>query len=449
MSTEEFAQQMKTVQKYAGAVYRQAYQSKLEQPELLAAALENLHAALEDLHTSEEELRRQHEELIATRQNLEVERRRYRDLFEFAPDGYLVTDPIGVIQEANHAASVLFNLPQRSIVGKPLNLFILGLNRDHLIARVQQLHHPPQSPEWIVQVVPKDKPIFDAALTVASVQNQDNCSVALRWLVRDITDRQQAEMQMQQIRLQNLQLMEASRLKSQFLGVMSHELRTPMNAILGFAQLLLRQQQHQQNSPQANIVERILSNGKHLLRLIEDILDFSRMEAGRIELKREVFDLVQLVLGVTEEFCLLAERKELDLAVEIATGNSQMIGDSHRVRQVLVNLLSNAIKFTTTGAVTVRMEEVGNDRIAISVQDTGIGIAATDLRLIFTEFQQVNQTISREYNGTGLGLAIVEALVQLMHGTITVESQVGEGSTFRVELPRQPPEDIHRSKQLT
>lgn len=245
------------------------------------------------------------------------------------------------------------------------------------------------------------------------------------------------ETQRQQIQLQNLRLLEASHLKSQFLATMSHELRTPMNAIIGFSQLLLRQQQESLSPQQANMVERILNNGKNLLVLINDILDLSRIEAGGMELQADEFDLHSLIRRTAEELRSLADQKQLDLYLHLDLQNPLVVNDPTRLRQILVNLLSNAIKFTETGSVGVKAMEVGNDRVALIVQDTGIGIARDDLDHIFEEFRQLDQTLAKRYPGTGLGLTITDWLVRMMNGTITVESQVGQGSTFRVEIPRQ------------
>jgi signal transduction histidine kinase len=247
---------------------------------------------------------------------------------------------------------------------------------------------------------------------------------------------QELESQRQQVQLQNLQLLEAARLKSQFLATMSHELRTPMNAVIGFSQLLLRQRQNPLTPQQVDMLERILNNGKHLLTLINEILDLSKIEAGRLELKLETFNLATLVSATTEELRSLADEKHLTLQVHADLQNPNVINDSVRMRQVLVNLLSNAIKFTETGSVQLEVKEISPERLVLTLKDTGIGIAQDDLDHIFEEFRQIDQTTTRKYSGTGLGLAITKLLVHLMQGTITVESEVGQGSTFRIELPR-------------
>ena len=247
---------------------------------------------------------------------------------------------------------------------------------------------------------------------------------------------QELEIQRQQVQLQNLQLIEAARLKSQFLATMSHELRTPMNAVIGFSQLLLRQRQSSLTNQQADMLERILNNGKHLLALINEILDLSKIEAGRLDLKLEAFNLETLVRATTEELRSLADEKHLALHIYIDLPNPNIINDSIRLRQILSNLLSNAIKFTESGSVQVEVREISIDRLLLTVKDTGIGIAQEDLEHIFEEFRQIDQTTTRKYSGTGLGLAITKSLVQLMQGTITVESQITQSSTFRIELPR-------------
>ncbi|MGB3205967.1 MAG: ATP-binding protein [Crinalium sp.] len=248
---------------------------------------------------------------------------------------------------------------------------------------------------------------------------------------------QELETQRQQIQLQNLQLMEAAKLKSQFLATMSHELRTPMNAIIGFSQLLLRQRNHQLTPLQLDMMERILNNGKHLLTIINDILDLSKIEAGRMELQLEEFHLPHLVKATTGELRSLAEEKNLAMVIKAEVENPYVINDITRMRQVLVNLISNAIKFTETGMVEVELEELPSDQIAIIVRDTGIGIPQADLEHIFEEFRQVDQSLKKKHYGTGLGLAITDSLVQLMHGKVSVESQLDQGSTFRVEFSRE------------
>ncbi|MDJ0737038.1 MAG: ATP-binding protein [Nostocaceae cyanobacterium] len=248
---------------------------------------------------------------------------------------------------------------------------------------------------------------------------------------------QQLQGQKQLIESQKLKLLEASQLKSEFLATISHELRTPMNAIIGFSQVLLRPLGGEITQQQRDMLERILNSGKHLLRLVNDILDFSHLEIGKFNFKPQIFNLSQLTYSTVTEMRSLAKEKKLSVLVHNHLQNPLVFNDPLRVQQILNNLLSNAIKFTESGYIWVEIEELPENQIIIAVRDTGIGINTTDINNIFEAFWQVDRTTTRKYFGIGLGLAMVESLVQIMGGKITVESQPGKGSIFRVELPRQ------------
>jgi signal transduction histidine kinase len=254
-----------------------------------------------------------------------------------------------------------------------------------------------------------------------------------------ILERQNQELarQRQQIELQNLKLQELSQLKSEFLANMSHELRTPMNAILGFSQLLLRQYPDPLTEQQLDIVNRIFNNSQNLLIMLNEVLDFSKLEAGYLELNLSEFDLAKLVVITVEEMRSLAINKILQLKLETNLANPYVVNDQNCVKRILINLVSNAIKFTETGEIKVKISELTAQTIEIAVKDTGCGIPQKSLQQIFEAFRQVDQTITRRYGGTGLGLAITDSLVKMMGGKITVTSELGQGSDFRVELPRQ------------
>ena len=217
---------------------------------------------------------------------------------------------------------------------------------------------------------------------------------------------------------------------------MSHELRTPLNAIMVFSQMILRKTKGKLSDSETDMVQRILNNGKNLLELINDILDLSKIEAGRLQLVSEEFDITQLVKISLDELRILAERKNLTINTYIDLQNPILSHDRTRIRQVFVNLLSNAIKFTDVGKIDVTINENKSEKIIISVRDTGIGIEPEKLEHIFEPFRQANQTHSRRHSGTGLGLAITDSLMKMMKGSISVESELGKGSEFRLELPR-------------
>lgn len=290
------------------------------------------------------------------------------------------------------------------------------------------------SPEQLLQVVRGATRVYQAERE-ADLANQ-RLRETNELLIRK---NQELELQRQQIHLQNLKLLETSRLKSQFLATMSHELRTPLNAIIGFSQLMLRPGKNLIDPQQKDIMERIFNNGRHLLMLLNEILDFSKLEAGQLEIRPKRFDVKKVVNATISELRSLADEKQLILESCNNLTDSQIVADPERLRQVLMNLLSNAIKFTSTGKVWVDVTESSADRVSIAVCDTGIGIASSDLNSIFEPFRQVDQSMTRKHPGTGLGLAITQSLVQMMNGRITVESEVGRGTVFRVELPRHTP----------
>jgi len=402
---------------------------------LLDQSLEELRSTLEELHVAEEEILVQNQELAIARYQIEIERQRYLDLFEFAPDGYIVTDAAGKISEANRAAARLLSVPQHFLIGKPLVNYIPYEQRQAFRTQLHKLHQM-QLQEWELTICPRENIALDAAVTVSTIYDASGNPTGWRWLIRDITARKQAEAKIRAVQLQNLQLQEAAKLRAHFLAIMSHELRSPLNAIVGFSQLLLRQTHTSLAQTQENMVSRILNSGKHLLMLIEEILDFSKVEAGKLKLQLERLNLVDLVVATSEEMRCLAEQKKLKLQVSLNLENSIIINDSVRLRQILLNLLSNAIKFTEVGRVAVRVWELDSDKIAIAVEDTGIGIDPEDLQYIFQPFCQGDRTLTRQHGGTGLGLAITDSLVQMMQGKISVESTPGEGSKFCLELPR-------------
>lgn len=248
---------------------------------------------------------------------------------------------------------------------------------------------------------------------------------------------QELEKQQQQIKSQNIKLQEAYNLKSEFLATMSHELRTPMNAIMGFSQLLLRQYPDPLSSQQENLVQRIFHNSKSLLDMINEMLDFSKIEAGKLNLNLQRFDLNHLINSTVEEIRSLALQKNLALETKIDLQDSFVIQDSHFIKRILMNLISNAIKFTESGTVIIKVWEIDETKIAIAISDTGIGIAPEDRVKIWQAFRQGDQSFTRQHSGTGLGLAITRSLVKMMGGKIALQSELGKGSTFTVEIPRK------------
>jgi len=231
----------------------------------------------------------------------------------------------------------------------------------------------------------------------------------------------------------------ASRHKSEFLANMSHELRTPLNAIIGFSEVLSQQMFGEQNAKQLEYLEDITSSGRHLLALINDILDLSKVEAGQMELQPSYFSLREVLGNALTMVRERATQHGIELTLDVQLDDDVIEADERKIKQVLVNLLSNAVKFTPAGGkvrVTARNEPAG---IRIAVSDSGVGIAAADQGRIFEAFQQVGSGPGGAQEGTGLGLGLARRYVELHGGRIDVESEVGVGSTFTVTLPARRP----------
>ncbi len=247
----------------------------------------------------------------------------------------------------------------------------------------------------------------------------------------------------------NVTLYESNRVKSEFLANVSHELRTPLTSIIGFAELLREGPSLDPNTKQARYAENILISGRILLEIINDLLDLAKIEAGRVALHIEEFDLAQLAGTLIDFMRPQADKNKLELILEAETPLPAMQSDPGRVRQVLFNLLSNAVKFTPEGGrVELRLHRADDAHVRIEVVDTGPGISPENQKLIFEKFRQVDQSATREHHGTGLGLAIARELAELMGGRIGVKSEPGAGATFWVVLPTHAPEAVSRQVSL-
>jgi signal transduction histidine kinase len=273
--------------------------------------------------------------------------------------------------------------------------------------------------------------------------------VLMRNTVRPFTDKQidlvttfadQAVIAIENVRLfdeiqdKSRQLEEASQHKSQFLANMSHELRTPLNAILGYTELMADGAYGEPSDKMHGILKRLEANGKHLLGLINDVLDLSKIEAGQLVLELSDYSVQDIAQTVRSTLEPLASDKKLAFKVEVPIELPPGRGDGRRLTQVLINLVGNAIKFTDAGEVAIKAK-ANNDSFYVSVRDTGPGISAADQTRLFQEFQQADNAITRKKGGTGLGLAISKRIIEMHGGKIWVESQLGQGSTFAFTLP--------------
>ncbi|WP_442920366.1 sensor histidine kinase [Methanococcoides sp.] len=250
-------------------------------------------------------------------------------------------------------------------------------------------------------------------------------------IFRDITERKKAEYVLQEkIKAETMNLE-----KSKFLANMSHELRTPLNAVIGFSEMLMLGTFGTLNEKQTKYVDNITSSGKHLLDVINDILDLSKIEAGRMELQPKEFDVPSTIEEVNMLLASMAVKKRIDISTDLADNTIVIEADKTKFKQVLYNLLSNSLKFTPNNGTVVVSANVKDEMLYVSVKDSGMGIAKEDIGAIFSPFRQLEEMSSKVQQGTGLGLTLVKRFVEMHGGEIWVDSEIGKGSTFTFTMP--------------
>ena len=272
------------------------------------------------------------------------------------------------------------------------------------------------------------------AISATSLIGEDGQQEGAVAVFRDITEnvKQHDELVAAYDRLR-----EHDRLKSAFVSNISHELRTPLNVIIGLCQLLERDRELPLAAPQDEAVIRMERNARSLLDLVNDLLDYSRLEAGRAALHLENVNVVEAVESIVKDYAAEAKDKGIELHINVSPDLSPVLTDRHKLEQVLLNLIGNAVKFTSVGAITIKAGTLDEERWFLEVSDTGIGISNEALTYIFDEFRQVDDRLARSYGGTGLGLAITRKIVELLEGEISVTSEPEEGSRFRITWPRK------------
>jgi len=367
---------------------------------------------------------------------------RYRSLFEYAPNGILIADPQGFYLDANASICQMLGYSRQELMGKSAEQLVVAEETSKIGSALQEVNSGGNHErEWCFKR--RDGSTFPAE--VMATKMPDGSLLAI---VRDVSERKAAQQALLELNLslelkvvdrtEQLQLAlhraeAADRTKSSFLANMSHELRTPLNSILGFTGILLQQLAGPLNAEQLKQLGMVRKSSRHLVALINDVLDLSKIEADQLEVRRESFDLAALLeqtLGLVRP---LAEQKGLALSWEIAPEIDRSVSDQRRVQQILLNLLQNAIKFTESGQVKLTAWQSG--QLNIVVQDSGIGMKAEDLSNLFLPFRQLDTGLARQHEGTGLGLAICRRLATLLGGEIQATSQFGSGSVFTLTLP--------------
>ena len=414
-----------------------------------------------DLAHAKEEIEESYRTLRLAQAEVRDERHRLDLIIDSVADPILVTDQEGDIVLMNEPAERLFTVPGSAPEAPQRRVRANGANLTSFVSNVLTRGGEQRYRGEISLTDPftgRALPVEGLAGTILSEQGE------LIWVVtilHDLTEAlekarlfeqlKQASTELERkvheataelaqqnelLRRQHIALEQASALKSQFLANMSHEFRTPLNAILGYTHMLLNGVNGPVSDPQRKSLTRIDSNSKHLLALINDILDITRIEAGRMPLTVSAFRVQELMAEVLAELEPIVKRSTLDVRVRTRAGVPQLRTDRQKVKQIVLNLLSNALKFTAEGGVTITASYDGKARmVAIAVADTGVGIAPEDQARVFEDFRQLDSSPARGYGGTGLGLAICRRLANMLEGTIDLRSEPGQGSTFTLRLP--------------
>lgn len=368
-----------------------------------------------------------------------IELKKIFNAIEQAAESVLVTDINGTIQYVNPAFSAITGYSREEAIGKNPRILKSGKNLPEMYKDLWETILSGRI--WKETIINKKKSgeLYYEEMTVAPVLDELGKVRNFIAIKNNVTDRVKAEEELRQknIELHNtkLQAEAANKAKSEFLANMSHELRTPLNSIIGFSELLREGITGPLNEEQKDYLKDIWESGKHLLRLINDILDLSKIEAGKIELQFNEFSLRKLLQGSLIMFSERAMRHKIKLSADIPEDIGYITADEMKVKQVVFNLLSNAIKFTPDcGEVGIKASKKDNE-FQIDVWDRGIGIAKEDMDRLFRPFQQLEATSTKSYEGTGLGLHISKKFVELHNGRIWVESELGKGSKFSFTIP--------------
>ncbi len=399
--------------------------------------------AVEALADSEFRLRAMAEQEALARADVLAERR-FRELIEHAPDAILQIDTTGKIIVANMTAESMFGYTRDELLGSSVDLLVPEASRaahpGHRKAFAAAGVTRPMGQGLDLRARRKDGTEVPVEISLSPVKT--NQGIYTTAAIRDVTERKRIEAQVRLLEKGYLQELETrkqeaerlNRLKSEFLASISHELRTPLHTIIGFSELLAEESEGPLNEEQRRFLGHIHRDSEHLLALINDVLDFSRIEAGGLDLHAEVLPLSEVISDAASAIRPSADVKGISMITD-ADSQVWILADRLRLRQVLYNLLSNAVKFTPGGGtISLGVAPAEEHFVCITVSDTGIGIADEERAQIFDKFYQVGVTTGGVREGTGLGLAICKQLVEMHGGRIWVESEPGRGSRFHFTL---------------
>jgi PAS domain S-box-containing protein len=347
-----------------------------------------------------------------------------RSLIESNIDAIMATDPAGIITDVNKQMEALTGCTRDELIGAPFKNYFTDPERAE--ASIKRVLSEKKVTDYELTACARDGKKTEVSYNVTTFYDRDRKLQGVFATARDVTERKRFEQSLQ----------EANRMKSEFLANMSHELRTPLNGIIGFTEFLFDEKPGPLKPKQKEYLGDVLSSARHLLQLINDVLDLAKVEAGKMELHPETFPVHKAVEEVAAVIKGIAQKKHIAVGIEIGKGLDAVILDQHKFKQVLYNLLSNAVKFSDDGGqIAIRAQRLDTHQIEVQVRDNGIGIKTEDINRLFTEFEQLDSGTARRFEGTGLGLALTKKIVEFQGGRISVESEFGKGSVFTVVLP--------------
>lgn len=369
------------------------------------------------------------EELNQAMEALHESKERYRMLVEFSPDGIMVHDTEKFTFANKAASDILGASSPEELIGKTILDIIHPDYKETVIQRLQIEKGGKKVPLIEQKFLRMDGTPIDVEVVAFPIKYEDRIEV--HSVVRDITERKKL---IDAIKAANVRLIEIDRLKSAFLATMSHELRTPLNSIIGYTGLILMGYSGSINDEQKKQLDMVNTSANHLLSLIVDILDISKIESGQLRIYNAPFMMKTAIDNAVQIVVPLAQTKGLELHVEVSPHVRVIRSDQKRIEQILINLLGNAIKFTEIGEVKLECH-VRDDQLITRIIDTGIGIKPENMDRLFKPFLQLDNGLTRRYEGTGLGLSICKKLVEMLGGWIWAESEIGKGSVFTFTLP--------------
>lgn len=428
-------------------IYRTHYVLSDFEKETLTAIGKTVGLAMDNARQMDR-IQKEVEERKETEKALRTSEDKYRNLVDRASDGIIIIQQ-GFIRYANPSAFIMSGEKEADFLNQHFTSYIHPDEKERVKALYEQRINGDQ-PAAIYEtiLVRKDGGVIYAEINTSRTTYLDQPSELV--IIRDISERKRAQQALKQaydhlevkvaertaeLAVAKERAEESDRLKSVFLAAMSHELRTPLNSIIGFTGIILQKMVGPLNDEQSKQLTMVQKSSRHLLSLINDVLDLSKIEAGQLTVAREAFNIRSVIEKVVDSVSPMAQKKSLQINTHIAPEIDEIVSDQRRVEQILLNLVNNAIKFTDEGQITLTAKNRAH-WMTIEVKDTGIGIAASDAEKLFKAFQQIETGLSRRFEGTGLGLSICKKLIKLLGGEIYAHSEgLGKGATFSFSLP--------------